>query len=155
MRKTRSGLAVPALVMVSLAVGGCQAEARGVRVPPGAQGLATCSVAEIPIGELGARGEPGCDLVGTTLTFPDETAEYAVGPPSSDGAAPTLTIPAVGAVFSQGDGQGRELLIVNWGVPGVGVAAIESGRLVKLWASSEAALDLQRQQLAVENIDLG
>ena len=110
---------------------------------------------QIPIGDLAAMGKPGCDLAGTSLTFADETLAFAVGPPTADGSAPTLTVPSVGAVFSQGDGDGRELLVVNWGVPGVGVAAIEDRRLLAIWASSDSALDLQRQQLAVESVDFG
>jgi hypothetical protein len=98
-------------------------------------------------------GEPGCDLTGTSLTFADDTLGFAVGLPPADGSTPSLTVPGVGAVLSQGDGDGRELLIVNWGVPGVGVAAMEDQRLVAIWATSDWAMDLQHQQLAVENID--
>lgn len=103
--------------------------------------------------DLSAMGEPGCDLAGTSLTFADDTLPFAVGPPTMDGDTPTLVTPAVGAVFSQGDGEGRELLIVNWGVPGVGVAAIEDGHVVQVWASSADAMRLHRQQLAIENVD--
>jgi hypothetical protein len=99
-------------------------------------------------------GEPGCDLAGTSLTFAEDTVAFAVGPPLPDGGTPTMTIPSVGAVMSQGDGEGRELLIVNWGVPGVAVAAIDDGRAVRIWASSAAAMRLQRQQLLIEEVDL-
>jgi hypothetical protein len=111
-------------------------------------------VTEIPIDELSDMGDPGCDLTGTSLTFEGDLLAFAVGPPTSAGATPTLTIPSIGAVFSQGDGEGRELLIVNWGVPGVGVAAIEDGHLVGIWANGPEAMDLQRQQLSIENVDL-
>lgn len=122
-------------------------------MPPGAGALSPCPVSGVPIDELSEAGEPGCDLTGTSLIFDGEASAFAVGPPTFGGGTPTLTIPSVGAVFSQGDGRGRELLIVNWGVPGVGVAAIDDDRLVKIWASSAAALDLQRQQLMIEDVD--
>ena len=142
-----------ALVAVTLSLAGCQGQPRGVAIPPGSEDLPPCSVAQVPIDELAAMGEPGCDLTGTSLTFADEMLMFAAGPPAAGGGTPSLTVPSVGAVFSQGEGDDRELLIVNWGVPGVGVAAIEDGRLIEIWASSDSALELQRQQLAVENVD--
>ncbi len=147
------GRVLIAIAAVIPILAGCQAQPGGVSIPPGASDLPPCPVTQIPVGELAAWGEPGCDLTGSSLTFADESRSFAVGPPTVDGSTPTLTVPAVGAVFSQGDGDGRELLIVNWGVPGVGVAAIEDQRLVAIWASSESALDLQHQQLAVEGVD--
>lgn len=144
------------LVVIIAAVfvlAGCQGQPRGVSIPSGAENLEPCPASQIPVGDLAAMGEPGCDLTGTSLTFGGETLAFAVGPPTADGSVPTLTIPSVGAVFSQGDGGGRELLIANWGVPGVGVAAIEDRHLVAIWASSDRALDLQRQQLVIENVD--
>jgi hypothetical protein len=149
----RSGRSLIVIVAVTLFAAGCQGQPRGVSIPPGAEDLAPCPVKQIPIGDLAAMGEPGCDLTGASLTFADEELAFAVGPPAADGSAPTLTIPSVGAVFSQGNGDGRELLVVNWGVPGVGVALIEGGRLLAIWASSDSALDLQHQQLAVDSVD--
>lgn len=84
-------------------------------------------------------GTPECDLAGSSLVLSDGT--------------PTIMIPAVGAAFSQGDGNGREFRIVNWGVAGVHVAAIEGDRLVGLWASGPEAEDLAWQQLAVERVE--
>lgn len=148
-----AGRLLIAIAAVSHLLVGCQAQPRGVSIPPGADDLPPCPITQIPITELSVRGEPGCDLTGTSLTFPDRLLSVALGPPAADGSTPTLTVPAVGAVFSQGDGGGRELLIVNWGVPGVGVAAIEDRHVVAIWASSDSALELQHQQLAVENVD--
>jgi len=143
-----------AVATATLCLAGCQGQARGVSISPGSEDLSTCPVAQIPISELSAMGEPGCDLAGTSLTFAEDTLAFAVGPPPLGGGAPTLTVPSVGAVFSQGDGEGRELLIVNWGVPGVAVAALDDGRAVQIWASSAAAKDLQLQQLAIEDVDV-
>lgn len=123
---------------VALCLTGCQA--RGVLIPPGADELLPCKTAEIPIEDLDNIGVPGCDLVGSSLTFTD-------GPSA-------MMIPPVGATFSQGDGSGREFRIVNWGVPGVGVAAVEADRLIDLWASGPEARNLALQQLAIENVDL-
>lgn len=91
--------------------------------------------------DLGRAGAPGCDLAGSSLSLPDGMG--------------TVTIPGAGEVFSQQTaGTGApQLLVVNWGVPGVGVATIGGGRLVDLWASTEEAADLQRQQLSVEGIE--
>lgn len=139
---------------VVLILSGCQAQSGGVTIPSGSEDLPPCPVQRIPVEELSALGKPGCDLAGTSLVFENEAAGFAVGPPSTDSSGPTLTVPAAGAVFSQGNGEGRELLVINWGVPGVGVAAIEDERLLSIWASSDAALDLQHQQLEVENVDV-
>ena len=141
-----------AVLAMTVILAGCQGQPRGVTIPPGSDDLSPCPVSDIPIDELSASGEPGCDLTGSTLTFTDETLEFAVGPPAFDGDTPTVTVPSVGAVFSQGDGSGRELLIVNWGVPGVAVAAIEDRHAVAIWSTSESALELHRRQLTVENV---
>lgn len=65
---------------------------------------------------------------------------------------PEIMIPRVGEVFSRGNGTGRELVICNWGIPGVGVAEVSDGVLVAHWATTPEASDLQRQQLAVDNV---
>lgn len=137
MRITRWSVSVAAAVVLALCLAGCQAG--GVEVPPGAEQLSPCEISEIPIDELDEMGTPECDLAGSSLVLSDGT--------------PTIMIPAVGAAFSQGDGNGREFRIVNWGVPGVHVAAIEGDRLVGLWASGPEAEDLAWQQLAVERVE--
>jgi len=154
MRVIRRGRALTVMVAATLCLAGCQWEGHGVVVPPGFKDLPPCLVREIPIEELSTVGEPGCDLTGSRLLFSGETLEYAVGPPPSQGGPPTLEIRSVGGAFSQGDGRGRELLITNWGVPGVSVAAVEDGRLLKSWVSSDAARDLLRQSLEIDNIDV-
>ncbi|WP_157535991.1 hypothetical protein [Microbacterium sp. Root166] len=125
---------------MTLAVSGC-APARGVSVPLGADELAPCEGASINVEDLEAAGEPGCNLAGSSLTFPDGVAR--------------LAIPQVGSVFSHQDSRlgNREILIVNWGVPGVAAAIVEGDQLLELWASGSAALDLHRQQLRLEGID--
>jgi hypothetical protein len=126
--------------VAALVVSGCAA-GRGVSIPLGADELAPCAGTSIRVEDLEAAGEPGCDLSGSSLVFPDGMMRLAV--------------PAVGAVFSHQDSAmgKQEILIVNWGVPALGAAIIENDRLVDLWASGPAALDLQRQQLQVEGVD--
>lgn len=136
MTGTGSALVVVFAAMVSLS--GCS-QGRGVTVPPGWDQLAPCPIAQISIDDLSGIGEPGCDLTGSSLTFTNGSS--------------ALTIPSVGAVFSSGDGTGRETLIVNWGVPGVGVATIDNHRLIQIWASGPGALDLQKQQLALQDVE--
>lgn len=109
---------------------------QGVTVPPGFEDLSPCAPTRIAIESLESVGHPGCDLTGSTLTV---------------SGWPEAVIPGVGEAFSQGDGTGRELMISNWGIPGVGVAEVSEGVLVDLWATPEAN-DLQRQQLAIDNI---
>lgn len=123
--------------VLAFCLAGCQP--KGVEIPPGAEHLSPCGITEIPIEDLDGASAPECNLAGSSLAFSDGT--------------PTIMIPTVGAAFSQGDGNGREFRIVNWGASGVHVAAIEDDRLVSLWVSSPEAQDLAWQQLAVESVD--
>ena len=138
MRLMRIGWATVTALTLSLTLSGCL-QARGVVLPPGSEDLAPCPITQISIDELSEVGEPGCDLTGSSVTFPD--------------GSPQLTIASIGAAFSQGDGTGRETVITNCGIPGIGVAVIEHHRLVHLWATGPAALDLQKQQLEVDNVE--
>lgn len=135
-RVARRGAAVVTLVAVMFAATACTG-GQGVTVPPGYEDLTPCSPTRIPIESLERVGEPGCDLAGSSLTV--------------DGW-PEVMIPRVGEAFSQGDGTGRELMISNWGIPGVGVAEVSDRVLVDLWATTPEANVLQRQQLAIDNI---
>lgn len=125
------------LVPVALLAVACGSGA-GVSIPPGADELEPCSFGPIKVDELPDIGVPGCDLVGASIVLPDATM---------------LTVPAVGEVFAQQQGDDSlECHIVNWGVPGVGVTAVKDGELVALWASSDEAGRLQREQLKVDNV---
>lgn len=133
---------------------GC-GESRGVTIPPGYDNLATCASSELPISALADEGAPGCDLEGSTITFDELEGRFDVDVirTNPDGV-PALTITSVGASFAQGDGQGRELLMVNWGIPGVGVALIDNGELAEIWASTDEALELHRLAVQSEGIAL-
>ncbi len=139
MERPHSGCVTAALAVTVLALAGCSAP-RGVSIHLGADELEPCEGTSIHVEDLEAAGEPGCDLAGSTLVFPDGMA--------------SLAVPQVGAVFSHQDfGRGNEeILIVNWGLPGVATAVIDDDRLIHLWASSEDALDLQWQQLELEGV---
>lgn len=130
---------------------------RGVTVPPGYDALSTCTLTELPVSGLVNEGAPGCDLEGSSITFEDEDLEGRFDidtiRTNPDGA-PALTISAVGATSANEDGQGRALLMVNWGLPGVGVALIDNGEVVEIWASTDDALNLHRQQVEAEGITL-
>lgn len=121
-----------------LALGGC-GFASGVSVPPGGDDLRRCTAENYRVEGLAAAGMPGCDLTGSSLTFPDGT---------------TLRIEPIGVVFGhQADVPGGlEFLIVNWGVPGVGAALVEGGVVVGVWGSSAEAVELQRQQLRLDGL---
>lgn len=136
MRLARLALA-PLGVGLSLLLSACGHE--GVTVPPGANALTKCDVRQIPVEELASVGEPGCDLEGSSLLFPDGT---------------TMEISPTGNVTGHQDSrfEGLEFVIVNWGVPGVGAALVENLQLVDVWASSPEALELQREQLRIEGI---
>ena len=138
MQRMRFGWATATALTLSLTLSGCL-QARGVVLPPGSEHLTPCPITQISIDELSEIGEPGCDLTGSSVTFPD--------------GSPQLTIASIGAAFSQGDGTGRETVITNWGIPGIGVAVIEDHRLVHMWATGPAALDLQKQQLVVDHVE--
>ena len=119
---------------------GCGGGGAGVSIPPGSDAREQCPPRSIAVEDLRAIGEPGCDLVGSSLTFPD-------------GAS--LPINAVGEVFSSSDSSDgdHEHLIVNWGIPGVGVFTRDGNELLDLWATSDEAEHLQRQQAEIEGVE--
>jgi len=119
----------------------CTVGGVGVDVPAGADDLAPCAAATVAVDDLGTGPEPGCDLEGSSVRFSE---------------AVVLSIPAVGVVeVHEGvDGSnGLSYYLVNWGVPGVGVATIDANdRAVGIWGSSAQAIELQRQQLVISDV---
>lgn len=77
-------------------------------------------------------------MEGVVLVYPDgrelEVAPVGVATGSS-------SIDSVGEIQS-----------VNWGVPGVGAAHVQGDEAV-VWGSTDEAVDLQRQQLALDGIE--
>ncbi|MGB2556545.1 hypothetical protein [Cellulosimicrobium cellulans] len=112
----------------------------GVTVPPGSDALSDCEVQQFNVVELESGGEPGCDLEGSSLLFPDGT---------------TLEIGPVGnaASYQDSGSEGVEFSIVNWGIPGVGASITQDGELIDVWASTPEALDLQREQMRIEGVE--
>ncbi len=101
--------------------------ASGVSIPLGYEDLQQCPPKLFQAERLRDLGEPGCNLQGSSLNLPDGN---------------TLGIGEVGVVQSQqfmsGDGSpSPEYLVVNWGIPGVGVSKIMSRETVS-WATSDA-----------------
>lgn len=130
----RTITAIATLALGSLLL--CSCSAGGVSIPLGYEELSHCTPELFEAEVLQDLGEPGCNLQGSSIVLPDGT---------------TLGISEVGTVQSQqfmsGDGsQSPEYLVVNWGIPGVGVSKIMAGETVS-WASSDAARNLQEQQL--------
>lgn len=139
MRLPQHGLKPLAVVVaVGLLLPGCAAGGRGVTVPPGWDELEECDVMSVAAEDLAREGAPACDLAGSSLSFPSGMG--------------MVTIPEVGEVFSRQVSGEPQILVVNWGVPGVGAASIDDGRVVDVWASTAEAEDLQRQQLSVEGV---
>lgn len=137
-RIRRFGLIVAAAGSL-VALVGCGGGGADVSVPLGFEDLDQCPPRSIAVEDLPEIGEPGCDLVGSSLTFPDGVS---------------LPIYAVGEVFSSshpsaGD---HEHLIVNWGVPGVGAFTKDGDELLELWATSDQAEHLQREQAKIEGV---
>lgn len=138
MNVARALLVGVVLSVAALHLGACGS--KGVVVPPGSEALSDCDVQQIHVGELASGGEPGCDLEGSTLLFPDGTA---------------LEIAPVGVATGYQDSrsEGAQLSIVNWGVPGVGASITEDGQLVEVWGSTSEALELQREQMRIGGVD--
>lgn len=130
-----------ALIMAAFSGALCAcAGPTGVTIPPGSDQLKQCEPKALDVETLSSLGEPGCDLVGSTVRLPDGTA---------------LQIDEVGVVASHEsprDAGTTETLVVNWGVPGVAVSEIDENRLITQWASSTDAAELQRQQLLLEGV---
>ncbi len=133
-------VALPVVAMAGL-LSACIAKGgQGVTVPAGADLLEQCAPELLSVEDLASRGEPGCDLVGSSVYIPD---------------GPTLDVWQVGTAFShQSSSTGSvEYQILNWGIPGIAVSTVDDGRLIDLWASSAEAEELQRQQLSLDGID--
>lgn len=120
---------------------GCGDSGRGVSIPLGSEELDQCLPRSIAVEDLREIGEPGCDLVGSSLIFPD---------------GQSLQIYGVGEAFSSSySGAGEhDHLIVNWGIPGVGAFTRLGNDLLGLWATSEEAERLQHEQAKIEGLNL-
>ncbi|MFC8597471.1 hypothetical protein [Isoptericola sp. NPDC057191] len=129
--------ATTVLCSVLVVATGCGPD--GVAVPPGADRLSTCDAQVVEVVRLESAGEPGCNLVGSTLLFPDGV---------------TFGVPPVGNAAGQEDTRkpGVQRVVVNWGVPGVGAAIVRDGRLAEIWASSPDAKDLQLEALRADGV---
>ena len=108
-------------------------------VPPGADELAPCPVTTIDVDGMGSDRAPGCDLEGSSVQI-SESLSFA--------------IPAVGEVEVHEGVDVEGYCIVNWGVPGVGIASVKDSTAVNIWGSTPDALELQREQLIISGITL-
>lgn len=111
---------------------------RRAAVPDGAEDLKTCSIRKIDVTALSEMGEPGCDLEGSILVFPNGH-EMTLGAPGWN----------VGSTDSR---SGEWVRAAAWGVPGVGAAYITDGN-VTVWGSTPDAVDLQLQLLARDGLE--
>lgn len=152
-RRARVVFALVVLVgTVSLA--GCRPS--GVDLDPKSFDLEPCPQREIRVEDLPDIGQPGCDLALSTIVFEGDYFDYSLRW-GAEGDRSTEEIPSIGTVTAPQTGQGdkkRELLIVNWGIPGAGVASIEGGKPRAVWATSPEAEELQYRQLEVEGVDV-
>lgn len=132
--RVQSGSIVASVAVLVIGVGCSRA---GVMLPTGYENLPPCEVRQYVVERLPEVGEPGCNVEGSTLLFPDGTV---------------IAIEEVGTSFVRQveAPHGPEFHILNWGVPGVGAAFIEDGTVQGVWATSAKALDLHRQQLRVD-----
>ncbi len=64
-------------------------------------------------------------------------------------------MPTLGVTSGQQDDppDGPEIVVVNWGVPGLGVAVVVDGRLSDVWSSSPEARELTEAALSAEGVD--
>lgn len=134
-RVGRPALAAVATALLTGALASCGG-GQGVTIPNGSEELTRCDPQSISLADLATQGEPGCDLEGSSVRAADGTI---------------LSIFEVGAVRTY-QGDGHEYTIVNWGVPGVGVSAVDDGTLVDVWASTDGAEALQREQLRLDGV---
>lgn len=140
MRVVRLLTAALTLAATAVLLSGCLVQGgQGVTVPPGSELLEQCTPELFSVEDLASRGEPGCDLIGSSVRIPD---------------GPIFEVREVGAAFShQSSATGSVIFqILNWGVPGIAVSAVDGGQLIDLWASSSKAEELQRQQLSLDGV---
>lgn len=105
----------------------------GIAIPQGSEDLVQCEPTMIPVEELLLVGEPGCDLIGSGIRFPDgnEFGILEVGTSSSFG---------IGR-----DGIEFEYIVLNWGIPGVSVEYRNRSATGGLWATTPEAERLHRR----------
>lgn len=137
-RRTKVGRLIRVTVATALLTGALAScgGGQGVTIPNGSEELTRCDPQSISLADLAGDGEPGCDLEGSSVRASDGTI---------------LSIFEVGAVRAY-QGDGYEYTIVNWGVPGVGVSAVDDGTLVDVWASTDDAEVLQREQVRLDGV---
>ncbi len=110
----------------------CATTGNSVHIPPGSEELEQCPPTIIDAEKLSALGEPGCDLVESTVLLPNGTS---------------MEIDDVGVslVKERTSESGTEYVIMNWGIPGVAVSVMEADEVVSQWHTSADAAELQRQ----------
>ena len=126
-------VAATALAVVS----GCNT-CGGVSIPPGGDGLEPCTTWEVSLDQVPVLGDPGCNLEGAAVVLADDER---------------VDIPAVGTVSEQAveSGDLSTVLIVNWGVPGIGMTLNGADGSAEVVGSSPEARDLQEEQNALES----
>ena len=132
-----SGVIVAAVLLASCSGGGV-----GVDIPLGADELAPCPATDIVVDDLGSGPAPDCDLAGSSIVFPG-VASFGI----SD-------VGAVNRYEGYDVAKGVSFHIVNWGVPGVGVSTSKDNKVVDIWGSTPDAVELQREQLLISDVDL-
>lgn len=103
------------------------------QIPEGHESLEICPERDISVEELTSIGEPGCNLVGSTVVFPDGF---------------TADVGAVGGITGTDayhDGETNPPVnyrVANFGIPGIAVSVITYGENPEMWATSDEAMQL-------------
>lgn len=113
---------------------GCQQLHRGVNVPGVPREYFACPVALLRASDLPNRGESGCSYEGSTVLFPNGD-EIRVG--------------AVGTSERKQRGVDGEIIVTNWGVPGIGAVEIQA-TTVRFYGTTQDALELEVEALVRE-----
>lgn len=131
-RHVRCALAATALVISTGMLSACMTTGNSVSIPQGYEQLEQCPPRVINAEELSLLGEPGCNLVESTVMLPN---------------GKSMGIEDVGhsLVKESTSEPGVEYVIMNWGIPGAAISVVKAGRVVDQWQTSPDAGELQRQ----------
>ncbi len=118
----------------------CATTGTSVSIPMGSEELEQCPPTIIDAEELSSLGEPGCNLVASTVLLPNGRS---------------MEIGDVGdsTVKERASEPGIEYVVMNWGIPGVAVSVIEVDQVVSQWQTSADAAELQRQLLLISGYE--
>lgn len=124
------------LAALLLLLGACTPYIHLTTIPEGYEDLERCEIRDVSVDQLASIGEPGCDLQGSTVVFPDGY-RFSVG-----------TVQEGAFLETRHDSDGKFQVgysVTNHGIPGIGASHRLPGADTQYWATSDLSLELITQ----------